>query len=374
MLRIVLTGLLTALLTTNFTGPAAQADDTTPRIESGARSLVDADAQEWTGSVDDLALQKLDLGFVASGKQWIGLWNAWRFADERPNVDFTKKLAIVSTSRAGKLTLSTELDDQGNLHVSGIETRDLRPGFRYVIRLVDREGVKTVRGKAVPDLSEMVQQPARPVEPAASESPFTAAVPAVTPTRNANYPGPVRINISFGTKAESDRRNGVIDDPEDRWNLVDYSQPGRKHVRLADGTRMALPVTMSHNDGEWGIEGPAGAYHAYIYNNCRCMDLSARFDDLPVGVYDVYVFAHGDAPDQNAAIEVESAGVVTTGKATLNDGTWDFRSRKFKAGNQYVKYTVEVKKGHPLVITSRRDGSAYAMLNAIQLERIAPRD
>lgn len=184
----------------------------------------------------------------------------------------------------------------------------------------------------------------------------------------------MRINISFGTKAESDRRNGVIDDPEDRWNLVDYSQPGRKHVRLADGTRMALPVTMSHNDGEWGIEGQAGAYHAYIYNNCRCMDLSARFDDLPVGVYDVYVFAHGDAPDQNAAIEVETAGVVTTGKATLNDGTWDFRSRKFKEGNQYVKYTVEVKKGHPLVITSRRDGSAYAMLNAIQLERIVPRD
>jgi hypothetical protein len=29
-------------------------------------------------------------------------------------------------------------------------TRDLRPGFRYVIATVSREGVKTVNGKQLP--------------------------------------------------------------------------------------------------------------------------------------------------------------------------------------------------------------------------------
>ncbi|QDU40908.1 hypothetical protein Mal4_52710 [Maioricimonas rarisocia] len=375
MPRIPFTGLLLSFSLLLTASSSLRADDARPQINSGARPLTQAEGvREWSGSIDDLELQTLDRGFIASGKKWIQLWNAWRFADERPDVDFTKKLAIISTTRGGRITLDTMLDDQGNLHVSGIETRDLRPGFRYAIQIVDREGVRTVSGKPVPEVRDMVQQPVRPVGPDVDETPFTAAVPSVTPTRNTNYPGPVRINVTFGTEAEEGRRSGVIDAPEDVWNLIDYAQPELKAVQLADGSASDVRITVSDNDGEWGIEGPAGAYHAYIYHNCRCVDLTAKFEYLPPGIYDLYVFAHGDAPDQNAAIEVESAGVVTTGKATLNDGTWDFRSRKFRDGNQYVKYSVEVKAGHPLVITSRRDGSVYAMLNAIQLERVVPRD
>ncbi|MFG0335362.1 MAG: hypothetical protein ACF8TS_18540 [Maioricimonas sp. JB049] len=365
MLRISFPRLLLSLTLLLVTSGSIPADDTAPKIDSGTRPPTQAKGiRQWSGSIDDLALQKLDTGFVASGKQWIRLWNAWRFDDERPEVDFTKKLAIISTTRGGRITLETVLDDQGNLHVSGMETRDLRPGFRYAIRIVDRAGVRTVSGKPVPEDREMVQQAVPPSRRAAR----------VRARRVASVERPVRINVTFGTEAEEGRRNGVIDAPRDVWNLIDYAQPELKTVRLADGSASDVRIAVSDNDGEWGIEGPAGAYHAYIYHNCRCVDVSATFEYLPPGIYDLYVFAHGDAPDQNAAIEVESAGVVTTGRATLNDGTWDFRSRKFKDGNQYVKYTVEVKVGHPLVITSRRDGSAYAMLNSIQLERVLSRE
>jgi hypothetical protein len=123
----------------------------------------------------------------------------------------------------------------------------------------------------------------------------------------------------------------------------------------------------------WGIPGHMGVYHAYLYHNCRCVDMSLTFRKLPPGIYDVYVFAHGDAPNQNAAIEVQSGPVKLSGKSTLNDGTWDYRSREYEEGNQFVHYLVEVTEAAPLVITSRRDGSNLSMFNAVQLKRVLER-
>jgi hypothetical protein len=42
------------------------------------------------------------------------------------------------------------LDDKGNLSLLSMATLDLRPGFRYVIATVSREGVKTIEGKPLP--------------------------------------------------------------------------------------------------------------------------------------------------------------------------------------------------------------------------------
>ena len=94
---------------------------------------------------------------------------------------------------------------------------------------------------------------------------------------------------------------------------------------------------------------------------------------LPAGQYDVLVYAHGDAPDQNAEIEILSADKLYSGKSTLNDGTWDFRSRSFADGNQYVKYRIDVTPDSPVVITSKRAGSSLSMLNAIQFKRLKDR-
>ena len=66
-----------------------------------------------------------------------------------PDIDFTKQIVLVSTSRGSKLELMARLDD-GNLEVIGFGTKDLRPGFRYVLATVSLEGVKTVNKKPLP--------------------------------------------------------------------------------------------------------------------------------------------------------------------------------------------------------------------------------
>jgi hypothetical protein len=174
---------------------------------------------------------------------------------------------------------------------------------------------------------------------------------------------------SVGREPRGGDHNAVVGANPDVWTLVDIGEQYKVGLPFADGSGSDVELKLSQNDGEWGIAEHYGVCHAYLYHNCRCVDLSVTLNYLPRGTYDVYVYAHGDAPHQNAAIEIVSGDKVFAGKSTLNDGSWAFRNPNLTEGNQYVKYTIEVGAESPVVITSKRDGSNLSMLNAIQLKR-----
>ena len=102
---------------------------------------------EWKGSVEDKALAKDAPAVIGDAKALEKLWKAWKIVGDVPAVDFKKQLVIITTTSGSKLRLSAILDEKGNLEVLGLATRDVRPGFRYAIATVSREGVKTVNGK-----------------------------------------------------------------------------------------------------------------------------------------------------------------------------------------------------------------------------------
>ena len=102
------------------------------------------------GSLDDLTLQDKSpkSGVVVSAAGWKALQEAWGIKDA-PKVDFDKTLLVVATTRGSVLKVSPKVTD-GNLTTLAVSTRDLRPGFRYAIESVSREGVKTVNGQPLP--------------------------------------------------------------------------------------------------------------------------------------------------------------------------------------------------------------------------------
>jgi hypothetical protein len=111
-------------------------------------------SQSWNGSIDDdkaakdLLKEAPEGGYIADEKAFKKLWEAWKVTDKVPEVDFKKNIVLVATTVGSKLNLKAMLDtDKGDLVPLGLGTRDLRPGFRYVISVVPREGVKTVNGK-----------------------------------------------------------------------------------------------------------------------------------------------------------------------------------------------------------------------------------
>jgi hypothetical protein len=102
-------------------------------------------------SVEDQTLAKKapENGVIASQKAWEALAKDWGIKDA-PKVDFTKEILVVATTVGSRLNLNTKLSDKGDLTVLALATRDLRPGFRYAIKSVSRDGIKTVNGKELP--------------------------------------------------------------------------------------------------------------------------------------------------------------------------------------------------------------------------------
>jgi len=125
----------TALLTLGAAAPAQDKDDARVSLK---------------GSVDDLTLlDKAPKGGVVVGESgWKALREAWGIKDA-PKVDFGKTLLVVATTRGSVLKLTPRVTD-GDLKTVAISTRDLRPGFRYVVESVARAGMKTVNGQPLP--------------------------------------------------------------------------------------------------------------------------------------------------------------------------------------------------------------------------------
>ena len=103
--------------------------------------------QGWSGSVEDLSLLKAAPEFILSATELGSLWSAWNLRGSPPEVDFSKNLVAVQTTRGSELRLSATLDDLGDLTVIGLGTLDMRLGFRYVLSVLSLKGVKTINGK-----------------------------------------------------------------------------------------------------------------------------------------------------------------------------------------------------------------------------------
>lgn len=121
-----------------------------PLARAESKPLVPS--QTWKGSIADVTLQakKPANGVITSAADFEALVKDWNVAEKVPEVDFAKDLVLVATTRGGVLRLSATLNDSGDVRISAISTRDLRPGFRYMIIAVPREGVKSVDGKPLP--------------------------------------------------------------------------------------------------------------------------------------------------------------------------------------------------------------------------------
>jgi hypothetical protein len=132
----VLAGLALALL-----GFAGSADAASKKLKV---------TQLARGSVDDAKLQKEAPkdGVVADSKALEKLWKAWKVSGKIPKVDFRKEVVVVVTTGGGRLLpLNATLSEEGDLKFVAGATRDVVPGFRYVIGSVPRAGVKTINGK-----------------------------------------------------------------------------------------------------------------------------------------------------------------------------------------------------------------------------------
>jgi hypothetical protein len=102
---------------------------------------------KFAGSVDDDKAEPPKEPVITNEKDLKALWDAWKLTDKMPKVDFDKELVVVSTTKGSRMNVTLRRDEKGDLIVVAVATRDLRPGLRYMIQVIEREGIKTVNGK-----------------------------------------------------------------------------------------------------------------------------------------------------------------------------------------------------------------------------------
>jgi len=109
--------------------------------------------KEWRGDNPNEALSKDAPKFITNSKDLEKLWKTWDIKEKLPEIDFSKELLLIETTRGSRLNLKATLDEKGNIQALGLATRDLRPGFRYVMITVSKTGVKSINGKAIMPLN-----------------------------------------------------------------------------------------------------------------------------------------------------------------------------------------------------------------------------
>jgi hypothetical protein len=103
---------------------------------------------KWSGSVEDEALLKdfPKSRLITDQKTFERVWTSWKVGPKMPTLDFGKEIVLVAVSRGGILAHTATLLD-GNLRVVSRASRAIRPGFRYSILVVSKEGVKSIDGQ-----------------------------------------------------------------------------------------------------------------------------------------------------------------------------------------------------------------------------------
>ena len=175
------------------------------------------------------------------------------------------------------------------------------------------------------------------------------------------------IYIGFAYDPGQGRYDGVVGSPGDVWNFVDIGTTAVDYMRHPNATSSSARLRVTRHDGEWAVKTENQIFRGYIYHNCQCVDLEAKLLDVAPGRYQALVYAHGDAPNQNANVEVIVGKRSIGKKATTKKDSLAFRSNELQEGIHFVRFEFDVETGNKIRIISHRDGSNYSMLNAIQL-------
>jgi hypothetical protein len=202
----------------------------------------------------------------------------------------------------------------------------------------------------------------------------------VHPTHPVNVPKIDLLNVDFGSSLNPYLPPGVGSaavgiSADDYWNL--YSRDDEfggwrdngvlNELKLADGTPTPAELSVSNAAGLWFTPISSDyMFQSYLYPLSRVGDITATFTDLSRGTYDIYVYAHGYPPEENAVVNL-SVGSVSMGTlSTSSEPGWE--SPLWTEGRQFVVFrNVSIDGGNDLTIVSSPGVSGLAVINGLQI-------
>lgn len=180
------------------------------------------------------------------------------------------------------------------------------------------------------------------------------------------------LNIDYATTSDYGRKVGpaaVGFTTNDHWNV--YSRDSQSLVeaplgmKWSDGTVAGAQMTVQNANGAWGSNAEDIMLHTYLYPINSVGDIASTFTAVPAGLYDIFVYAHGQPANENGVVEVIVNGVSHGIKATSSSADWD--SPGWTEGKEYVLFAgVDVPTNAIVQINAKPGISGLSVINGVQ--------
>ena len=143
------------------------------------------------------------------------------------------------------------------------------------------------------------------------------------------------------------------------------------NLDFVNGVASGVGLAVTNAMGGYGIYTSSvtnGMMTNYVYAVGGYISLTIT--NLSAGLYDFYLYGHGNVDNQNSAFQLSVGGVNQGTEATTTTAGWN--STVWQEGMQYVEFTnVAVAAGQAITIQVESGASMYAPLNGLQIEPVS---
>jgi len=186
---------------------------------------------------------------------------------------------------------------------------------------------------------------------------------------------PLLWNVDFGAAGVSGKSGPAAFglEADDFWNPYYFpftSWSSLENLTRSDGVTTLVGVAVANANGGWGTGAADPMFNGYIYpnpgNSPAGGPILVTLTNLPGGIYDFYVYAHGGDPGEYSVCELTSAGVEQGRQATAAEPVYGLT--EWIEGQQYVCYRdVLVVGGREVRLSVGPSPGDNAALNGLQI-------
>jgi hypothetical protein len=178
------------------------------------------------------------------------------------------------------------------------------------------------------------------------------------------------LNLQFGQAATNEVGYAAVGQTtNDFWTW--YVEPGLTNVTLtnlswSNGSTNGVSITVTNAFSQGTNPVSDQMYSAYIYK--AGANIGLTISNVPTGIYDLFLYGHGAATNQNGVFQITTWGTNYGTNSTTTVGTNSYTSTNWQEGIQYVVFrSIWVTNTQPLYITVEDDGAGYAIVNGLQV-------
>jgi len=192
-------------------------------------------------------------------------------------------------------------------------------------------------------------------------------------TGNVISSGSKNVNLDFGYVSGMENKTGAaaIGSEQDYWNTLageegsfDYSI---YQLKYADGQISDISIRIRNLPFEWNLSSGLNdiMYNSYIHSNAA--DGALTLSNVSAGIYDIYIYGHGDEAGQNSNFTLSAGGEKYGSKITSSTSS-AVSASSWQEGLQYVVFrNVSVYSGNKILVNVLSPNQTYRVVNGLQM-------